>query len=86
MARDITSGWDDMRIYPALLSFIASYREAPDLFQSFAVVFEGPGAISEEAFEASCGSARNRFRTRIPGSANPMMGASPPIPITRISP
>ncbi|WP_449411481.1 guanitoxin biosynthesis heme-dependent pre-guanitoxin N-hydroxylase GntA [Methylobacterium komagatae] len=53
VARDITSGWDDMRIYPALLSFIASYREAPDLFQSFAVVFEGPGAISEETFEAS---------------------------------
>jgi hypothetical protein len=53
VARDIRSGWDDMRIYPALLSFIASYREAPDLFQSFAVVFEGPDRISEETFEAS---------------------------------
>lgn len=53
VARDITSGWDDMRIYPALLSFIASYRESPDLFQSFAVVFEGPGRISEETFETS---------------------------------
>jgi FPC/CPF motif-containing protein YcgG len=51
VARDITSGWDDMRIYPALLAFIARYRETPDLFQSFAVVFEGPGALTEEAFE-----------------------------------
>lgn len=53
VARDISSGWDDMRIYPALLSFIANYRESPDLFQSFAVVFEGPDRISEEAFEES---------------------------------
>ena len=51
VARDITSGWDDMRIYPALLAFIARYRESPDLFQSFAVVFEGPEALSEEQFE-----------------------------------
>jgi uncharacterized protein len=51
VARDITSGWDDMRIYPALLAFIARYRETPDLFQSFAVVFEGPKALTEEAFE-----------------------------------
>ena len=53
VARDITSGWDDLRIYPALLAFIAQYREQPDLFQSFAVVFEGPDALSEEAFERS---------------------------------
>ena len=25
VARDITSGWDDMRIYPALLAFVAMY-------------------------------------------------------------
>ncbi|MCJ2015031.1 guanitoxin biosynthesis heme-dependent pre-guanitoxin N-hydroxylase GntA [Methylobacterium sp. J-076] len=53
VARDITSGWDDMRIYPALLAFIVGYRESPDLFQSFAVVFEGPGSITEERFEES---------------------------------
>ncbi|WP_375454438.1 guanitoxin biosynthesis heme-dependent pre-guanitoxin N-hydroxylase GntA [uncultured Methylobacterium sp.] len=53
VARDIASGWDDMRIYPALLAFIAGYRARPDLFQSFAVVFEGPDDLSEEAFEAS---------------------------------
>lgn len=51
VARDIASGWDDMRIYPALLAFICRYRARPDLFQSFAVIFEGPDATSEEAFE-----------------------------------
>lgn len=51
VARDITSGWDDLRIYPALLAFICRYRERPDLFQSFAVAFEGPTDLSEEAFE-----------------------------------
>lgn len=51
VARDIASGWDDMRIYPALLAFAARYKRAPDLFQSFAVVFEGPDDLSEEQFE-----------------------------------
>lgn len=51
VARDITSSWDDMRIYPALLAFAARYKRAPDLFQSFAVVFEGPGDLGEEQFE-----------------------------------
>lgn len=51
VARDITSGWDDMRIYPALLAFAARYKRAPDLFQSFAIVFEGPGDLTEEQFE-----------------------------------
>ena len=51
VARDITSGWDDMRIYPALLAFAARYKRSPELFQSFAVVFEGPGDLGEEQFE-----------------------------------
>ena len=51
VARDITSGWDDMRIYPALLAFAERYKREPELFQSFAVVFEGPGHLSEEAFD-----------------------------------
>jgi len=51
VARDITSGWDDMRIYPALLAFAARYKRAPDVFQSFALVFEGPGDLGEEQFE-----------------------------------
>lgn len=51
VARDIASGWDDTRIYPALLAFICRYRGQPDLFQSFAVVFEGANPLSEEEFE-----------------------------------
>lgn len=51
VARDITSAWDDLRIYPALLAFVASFRQQPDLFQSFAVVFEGPTDLSEAEFE-----------------------------------
>jgi FPC/CPF motif-containing protein YcgG len=53
VARNITSGWDDLRIYPALLDFVAQYRQRPDLFQSFAVIFEGPDDLSEEGFERS---------------------------------
>ena len=51
VARDITSAWDDLRIYPLLLDFVDSYRELPTLFRSFAVVFEGPRALSEADFE-----------------------------------
>ncbi|WP_298964191.1 guanitoxin biosynthesis heme-dependent pre-guanitoxin N-hydroxylase GntA [uncultured Methylobacterium sp.] len=51
VARSVTSAWDDMRIYPALLAFAARYRARPDLFQSFAVVFEDRDTLSEEAFE-----------------------------------
>ena len=51
VARDITSAWDDIRIYPALLAFAARYRRKPDLFQSFGVIFEGPGELDEEGFE-----------------------------------
>src|SRR3954447_22966772 len=29
VARDITSGWDDLRIYPALLAFVSWYTRAP---------------------------------------------------------
>ena len=51
VARDITSAWDDMRIYPALLAFAALYRRQPDLFQSFVVLFEGTGDLDENGFE-----------------------------------
>ncbi len=53
VARDITSGWDDLRIYPLLLDFVDRYREEPTLFRSFAVVFEnaGGGELSECEFE-----------------------------------
>ncbi len=51
VARDIGSGWDDLRIYPLLLDWVESYRADPTLFRSFAVVFEGPRNLSETQFE-----------------------------------
>ena len=51
VARDIRSGWDDMRIYPELLGFIRAYQAEKTLFRSFAVLFEGPGVLEEAEFE-----------------------------------
>ena len=52
VARDITSAWDDLRIYAGLHNFAARYQAEPTLFQSFVVLFRGPTtALSEEAFE-----------------------------------
>lgn len=53
IARDIRSAWDDLNIYQRLLDFAVAYREKPTPFQSFAVVFESPEAITEDAFEDS---------------------------------
>ncbi len=50
-ARDIESGWDDMRIHERLRCFAADYRNDPSLFRSFAVVFSSPVRLSEEEFE-----------------------------------
>ncbi len=51
VARDIRSERDDARIHAALLAFVANYRARPDLFQSFAVIFETADDLSEAAFE-----------------------------------
>ncbi len=51
VARDITSAWDDLRIYPLLLDFVDAYRDQPTLFRSFAVIFEGPTGLDEASFE-----------------------------------
>lgn len=51
VGRDITSAWDDLRIYPLLLDFVDAYRTEQTLFRSFAVVFEGPRTLSETGFE-----------------------------------
>lgn len=51
VARDIASNWNDRRIHAALLGFIARYRARPDLFQSFAVVFERDRGLDEATFE-----------------------------------
>lgn len=49
----IVSAWDDLRIHDGLLNFAAQYRADPALFRSFAVIFEGPGGLSEAAFESA---------------------------------
>jgi FPC/CPF motif-containing protein YcgG len=53
VARDITSAWDDLRIYPALFNFTESYRERQLLFQSFVVLFRGPLSLTEAEYEKS---------------------------------
>lgn len=53
VARDITSAWDDMRIYPALFNFARAYRPRRKLFQSFVVIFRGPRCLSETGFETA---------------------------------
>jgi FPC/CPF motif-containing protein YcgG len=52
VARDITSAWDDLRIYPALFNFAELYRSQPSLFQSFVVLFKGPGSLDEAQYES----------------------------------
>nr|WP_304561447.1 guanitoxin biosynthesis heme-dependent pre-guanitoxin N-hydroxylase GntA [Sphingomonas sp. CA1-15] len=49
----IDSAWDDLRIHDGLLAFAAEYRKDPQLFRSFAVVFEGPDDLDETAFETA---------------------------------
>lgn len=51
VARDIEDDHDDTRIHAALLGFIARFKMNPNLFQSFAVIFENRGAQGEQAFE-----------------------------------
>ncbi|MEZ0496766.1 guanitoxin biosynthesis heme-dependent pre-guanitoxin N-hydroxylase GntA [Sphingomonas sp. IW22] len=50
-ARDITSAWDDVAIHDALMRFAWAYREAPTLFRSLVVLFDGPGDLDEAGFE-----------------------------------
>jgi uncharacterized protein len=49
--RDITSGWDDLRIHPALLEVIDRYTTDNRIFRTLVVVFEQSPALSEDAFE-----------------------------------
>lgn len=51
VARDFRSGWDDLRVMPALLDLAASYRAEPELFQSLVVLFEGGAPDDERDFE-----------------------------------
>jgi FPC/CPF motif-containing protein YcgG len=51
IARDIRSNWDDRRIYDGITRIVENYREDRALFQSFAVIFEGPVTLDEKTFE-----------------------------------
>ena len=51
VARDIRSNWDDRRIYEGITHVIREYRADRALFQSFAVIFEGPVNLDETTFE-----------------------------------
>ena len=51
VARDMTSNWDDRRIYDGITRIARAYRRDRALFQSFAVIFEGPVDLDEKTFE-----------------------------------
>lgn len=51
VARDLTSAWDDLRIYRHLRAFAADYKRRGRLFSSFAVIFDGPYTLDEPGFE-----------------------------------
>lgn len=52
-ARDIRSNWDDPRIYDGITRIVHNYRRDRELFQSFAVIFDGPVDLDENEFERS---------------------------------
>lgn len=47
----IDSAWDDVRIHDALMRLAENYRRDRAMYRSFAVVFDGPGDLSEMQFE-----------------------------------
>lgn len=51
VARSITSSWNDLQVHAALMRFAADYRRNRRLFQSVAVIFEGPRGLDEAHFE-----------------------------------
>jgi FPC/CPF motif-containing protein YcgG len=51
IARDMRSNWDDRRIYDGISQLASGYRANRALFQSFAVIFEGPTELDEPTFE-----------------------------------
>lgn len=53
VCRSITSNWNDLTIHRSLVEWAAAYRDEPGLFRSLAIIFEGPGDLDEEAFEAA---------------------------------
>lgn len=52
VGRDISSAWDDLKIYPHLLALAKGYKAAPTLYQSLVVLFETDSGLDEAGFEA----------------------------------
>jgi uncharacterized protein len=52
VARAIDSAWNDLEIHASLMAFVEDYRREDAMFQSLAVIFEGPFDLGERAFEA----------------------------------
>lgn len=51
VARSVTSAWNDLQIHAALMRFVRDYRRDRRMFQSLAVIFEGPRTLDERQFE-----------------------------------
>ncbi|MBA4751025.1 MAG: YqcI/YcgG family protein [Sphingopyxis sp.] len=53
VARDLTSGWNDLEIHRALVEWARAYRHDPIGFRSLVVIFASPGDLDEEQFETA---------------------------------
>lgn len=52
VCHSLSSGWDDVNIHSKLVEWAQDWRKDPTGLRSLAVVFDGPGDLSENAFEA----------------------------------
>ena len=50
-ARDLASSWNDLEIHRELLAWARAYKSGPEGLRSLAVIFGGPDALDEAAFE-----------------------------------
>ena len=50
-ARDLRSGWNDLTIHERLMDWAEAHSEDDGALHSFAVLFEGPDDLDEDAFE-----------------------------------
>jgi len=53
VGHSLESAWDDVLIHSKLLDWANGWRADPEGLRSLAVVFEGPGDLSESQFEAA---------------------------------
>ena len=53
VCQSLDSAREDERVHSELLDWVAAHREDPKGLRSLAVMFQGPGDLDEEGFEAS---------------------------------